>query len=372
MNKLYHQIASLLLQARKVTMRAVNQTMVYTYYEIGRMIVEYEQRGAHRAEYGKQVLKELSAQLTKDFGKGFSEDNLGRMKNFYILYSPSISATVLRKLQAVDSKSMQIRQTLSDELQTTDNKHAKAPQPLSVKPLTPDFRLSWSHYLKLMRIENEAERKFYEIESINNNWSLRELQRQFDSALYERLALSRDKEKVKELSAKGQTVGNPEDAIKDPFVLEFLGLPELAVFSETELEQRIINKLENFLLELGKGFTFVGRQVRFTFDEKHFKVDLVFYNRLLKCFVLIDLKIGELTHQDIGQLQMYVNYYDRFVKMDDENKSVGIILCKKKNNTLVEITLPKDNTQIFASKYQTVLPSKEELRQLIESKNHTT
>ncbi|MDR1653373.1 MAG: PDDEXK nuclease domain-containing protein [Prevotellaceae bacterium] len=349
---LYRQIADLLLQARKITARAVNQTMVYTYYEIGRMIVEDEQRGAHRAEYGKQVLKELSAQLTKDFGKGFSERNLEQMRGFYLTYSQNqISQTASAKLQISDGKGNATIQATPEEL-----------------PLVPDFRLSWSHYLKLMRIENKEERNFYEIESINNNWSLRELQRQFDSALYERLALSRDKEKVKELSTKGQILEAPRDIIKDPLVLEFLGLPELAAFSETELEQSIINKIENFLLELGKGFTFVGRQVRFTFDEKHFKVDLVFYNRLLKCFVLIDLKIGELTHQDLGQLQMYVNYYDRFVRLSDENKTIGIILCKEKNDTLVEITLPQDNTQLFASKYQTVLPSKEELRQLIESK----
>jgi hypothetical protein len=203
---LYYQIADLLLQARKITVRAINQTMVYTYYEIGRMIVEDEQQGAHRAEYGKQVLKELSAQLTRDFGKGFSEDNLSRMKNFYILYSSQISATSLRKLQVPDNEKIKIPQMLSKEF-----------------PLVPKFHLSWSHYLKLMRIENKEERNFYEIESINNNWSLRELQRQFDSALYERLVLSRDKERVKELSMKGQIIESPKDAIKNPFVLEFLG-----------------------------------------------------------------------------------------------------------------------------------------------------
>jgi predicted nuclease of restriction endonuclease-like (RecB) superfamily len=384
--KLYHQIADLLLQARKITMRAINRTMVYTYYEIGRMIVEDEQQGAHRAEYGNNILKELSVELTKNFGKGFSETNLKQMRSFYILYSLSIATTMSQRLQNADNENTQIRQTLSDELQSldneqiairqtlsdelqnTDNEYIDNSQALPAKSLVPEFRLSWSHYLKLMRINDVEERSFYEIESINNNWSLRELQRQFNSALYERLALSRDRKGVKELSTKGQIIESPKDAIKDPLVLEFLGLPELAAFSETDLEQSIINKLENFLLELGKGFTFVGRQVRFTFDEKHFKVDLVFYNRLLRCFVLIDLKIGELTHQDLGQLQMYVNYYDRFVKTDDENKTVGIILCKEKNDTLVEITLPQDNTQIFASKYQTVLPSKEELRYLIESR----
>lgn len=231
-----------------------------------------------------------------------------------------------------------------------------------------EFSLSWSHYLMLMRIDNVEERKFYEIETAENNWSLRELQRQFDTTLYERLALSRNKNEVKKLSEKGLKIEKVQDSLKDPYVLEFLGLPEETKYSETELEQKLIDKLEHFLLELGKGYTFVGRQVRFTFDDKHFRVDLVFYNRLLQCFVLIDLKIGEITHQDLGQMQMYVNYYDRSVKLDTENKTIGIILCKKKNDTLVEITLPENNEQIFASKYLTVLPSKKELKKLINNK----
>lgn len=230
------------------------------------------------------------------------------------------------------------------------------------------MQLSWSHYLFLMHIDNLDERKFYEIETINNNWSLRELRRQFDTSLYERLALSRDKKTIKELSEKGQIIEKAKDTLKDPYILEFIELPEDEKYSESELEQKIIDKLEHFLLELGKGFTFVGRQVRLTFDEEHFRVDLVFYNRLLQCFVVIDLKIGKLTHQDLGQMQMYVNYYDRFVKLDTENKTIGIILCKNKKDTLVEITLPENNEQIFASKYQTVLPSKKELKQLIENK----
>ncbi len=230
------------------------------------------------------------------------------------------------------------------------------------------FQLSYSHYLKLMRIDDVDERKFYEIEAIQNRWSLKELRRQTDSALYQRLALSRDKKGVKELSEKGQIITKPEDALKDPYVLEFVGLPENHKYSETELEQELIDKLEHFLLELGKGFTFVARQKRITFDEKHFRIDLVFYNRILRCFVIIDLKIGELKHQDIGQVQMYVNYYDRFVKLEEENKTIGIILCQDKSDTLVEITLPKDNEQIFASKYKTVLPSKDELKKLLENK----
>ena len=324
-DKLYSQISAILSESRKFVVNTVNTAMVKTYFEIGRLIVENEQNGKNRAEYGKETLKNLSERLTKDFGKGFSVENLDRMRFFYRTYSNS--STVLT-----------------------------------------NFELSWSHYLFLMRIDNPEERKFYEIESKKSNWSLRELRRQFDSALYERLALSKDKESVKELSQKGIIVSKPEDIVKDPYILEFLGLPEQVEYSESELENRLIDKLEKFLLELGKGYTFVGRQVRFTFDEEHYRVDLVFYNRLLQCFVLIDLKIGKLTHQDLGQMQMYVNYYDRFVKLEHENKTIGIVLCKNKNDSLVEITLPENNTQIFASKYQTVLPDKNELIKLLEEK----
>ncbi|MCM1130839.1 MAG: DUF1016 domain-containing protein [Anaeroplasma bactoclasticum] len=196
---------------------------------------------------------------------------------------------------------------------------------------------------------------------------MREFERQLNSSLFERLLLSTDKNKVNELSTKGQIIEKPEDAIKDPYVLEFLGLPELPSYSEAELETKIIDNLEAFLLELGKGFTFVARQQRFTFEEEHFKVDLVFYNRILKCFVLFDLKIDKLTHQDLGQMRMYVNYYDRKVKLPDENKTIGVLLCKYKKDSVVEMTLPEDNTQIFASKYQEVLPSKEELKKLLEN-----
>ncbi len=335
---LFSKIADLLIFARKRIVQSVHQTMSMTYFEIGRMIVEEEQNGKERATYGKQVLKELSKRLTSEFGKGFSVENLDRMRFFYKTYASQISSTVL---------------TNSD----FDN------------TIQYQFKLSWSHYLMLMRIDTIEERRFYEIEAIENNWSLRELQRQFNSALFERLSLSRDRHQVKILSEKGQIVEKPQDAMKDPYVLEFLGIPESEKFSETDLEQKLIDKLEHFLLELGKGFTFVGRQVRFSFDDKHFRVDLVFYNRILQCFVLIDLKIGEITHQDLGQMQMYVNYYDRFVKLDTENKTIGIILCKKKNDTLVEITLPENNEQIFASKYLTVLPSKKELKDLINNKD---
>jgi len=342
-NEFYDRIVELLKQARNSVVRTINKTMVYTYYEIGRIIVEEEQKGKSRAEYGKQLIRELSKKLTSEFGKGFSVRNLEQMRKFYLVYG-----------KHAENKMETKTQTLSAEL--TKNK-------------MPDFNLSWSHYLLLMRIDNPEERSFYEKEAIANNWSLRELKRQFNSALFERLALSRDKKGVKELAEKGQIIETPQDSLKDPYVLEFIGLKENSKYSETELEQKLIDKLEQFLLELGKGFAFVGRQVRFTFEEDHFRVDLVFYNRLLRSFVLIDLKIGQLTHQDLGQMQMYVNYYDRFVKLPEENKTIGIILCKDKNDALVEITLPENNEQIFASKYLTVLPSKEELKKLIEGKD---
>lgn len=230
------------------------------------------------------------------------------------------------------------------------------------------FYLSWSHYLILMRISNVEERHFYDIEAYRNGWSKDELGRQYGSSLYERLALSREKDKVMRLALEGQQIEKPDDIFKDPYVLEFTGLPEESVYSETDLEKRLIDNLQMFLLELGRGFTFVGRQVRFTFEEEHYRVDLVFFNRLLRCFVLFDLKVGQLKHQDIGQMQMYVNYYDRKVKLEDENPTIGIIIYKDKKDAVVEMTLPEDNNQIFASKYQTVLPSKEELRQLMSEK----
>jgi predicted nuclease of restriction endonuclease-like (RecB) superfamily len=361
----FDNVVTLLNEARKTVVRNINQTMVYTYFEIGRMIVENEQGGKIRAEYGRKVLIQLSEHLTKEFGRGFSLTNLEQMRFFYKAYSSQISTTVLREFNSIP-------QTLSEESTKTNSATvSQKSDSISSTPLTKlqstDFQLSWSHYIKLMRIEDIAERRFYEIESISNNWSLRELQRQCDSALYQRLVLSRDKKAIRTLSEKGHTIEKPEDALKDPYILEFTGLPESNIYSENDLEQKIIDKLEHFLLELGKGFTFVGRQVRFTFDEEHFRVDLVFYNRILQCFVLIDLKIGKLKHQDLGQMQMYVNYYDRYVKLEHENNTIGIVLCQDKNETLVKITLPKDNRQIFASKYQTILPSKDELKRIIDT-----
>jgi predicted nuclease of restriction endonuclease-like (RecB) superfamily len=318
--------------AREQVVKSVNQAMVFAYFEIGKIIVEEEQAGKKRAEYSKQTIKKLSEKLEAEYGRGFSTRNLEQMRKFYLTYSKA--------------------QTPSAELQK------------------PKFKLSWSHYLVLIRIKKEEERQFYEVKSKSNNWSVRELKRQFDSSLYQRLVLSRDKDGVKELSEKGQLINVPKDAIKEPYVLEFLGLDEKDRYSENDLEKAIIDKIEQFLLELGKGFAFVARQKRISFDERHFFIDLVFYNRLLKCFLLIDLKIGDLRHQDIGQMQMYVNYFDREMKLPDENNTIGLILCKEKSELLVKYTLPESNMQIFASRYETVLPSKKELQLLLKEKEN--
>lgn len=357
---LFRQVVALIKNAQQQVVRAINSTMVYTYFEIGRMIVEEEQSGQERAAYGKQVLKGLSNELTKEFGKGFSVENLDRMRMFYRTYSNSPSLT--RLLETVNSSSV---------MTNSENKKKYVLigefENQKTQTLISFFKLTWTHYVFLMRIDDENERSFYEIESAKNNWSVRELKRQYDSALYTRLALSRDKEGVLKLSQEGQIVEKPKDIIKDPYILEFLGLPELNQYSESELEQEIINKLEHFLLELGQGFAFVSRQQRISFDDKHFRIDLVFYNRVLRSFVLIDLKIGELKHQDLGQMQMYVNYYDREIRLEGENKTIGIVLCQNKSSLLVEYTLPEGNEQIFASKYKTILPSKEDFKRLIES-----
>ena len=320
---LFEHISKLIDEAHKHVKTTVNTAMVYTYYGVGKYIVEDEQTNKERAAYGKGVLKQLAVKLSNKYGDGWTVDTLKRCRYFYKVYSSSvIGATPLPQSEEV-----------------------------------PQFTLSWSHYLVLMRIENADERKFYEIESRQQNWSVRQLQRQYASSLYERLALSRNKDEVMRLANEGQTVDKPSDIIKNPITLEFLGLKPDTVYTESKLEDAIISKMQQFLLELGKGFLFESRQKRFTFEEQHFFVDLVFYNRLLQCYVLIDLKIDKLTHQDLGQMQMYVNYYDRYVKQDFEKPTIGILLCKEKNDALVELTLPKD-ANIYASAYQLYLPDK--------------
>ena len=362
---LISDVREIISQSRSLTRRNVNSLQVISNYLIGMRIVVEEQGGHERAEYGKETMKLLARELAEEFGRGYSLSNLKNMRKFFLEYS-FLKDEKSQTLSGFFDKH-QIGQTVSAEftLEKSQTLSRKFNLVQITQTLSAQLPLSWSHYLFLMGISDTAERRFYEIESANENWSLRELKRQFGSSLYERLALSTDKEGVKKLSEQGQLVEKHADVIKDPLVLEFLGFEEHHRYSETELETAIIDKLEHFLLELGKGFLFEARQKRFTFDEDHFFVDLVFYNRLLRCYVIIDLKIGELKHQDLGQMQMYVNYFDRYVKLEDEQPTIGIVLCKKKKDSLVKITLP-EGANIHATKYQTYLPDKEALKKQLE------
>ena len=319
-NNVFDNIKELVISSRNRVYTAVNTEMLNLYCNIGKAIMEIQQ-GDERASYGETVLEKLSEKLTAEFGKGFSKRNLERMRKFYI-YFP-IATTV-------------------------------------------SSQLSWSHYLEIIKIEEESKRNFYIKESVSSGWSVRELQRQIASLLYERLLISADKNKILELAEKGQELKECKDLVKDPFVLEFLDIKENTDYLETDLEKNILKHLKEFLLELGKGFMFVGSQVRLTLEEDHFYPDLVFYNRLLKCFVIIDLKLGKVTHQDIGQMQMYVNYYDREIKSNDENPTVGILLSTEKNKTVVKYTLPEDNKNIFSSSYTLHLPTEKELIDAVE------
>ena len=317
----YNNIRNTILKARINIYKNINFEMVKSAWDVGRQIIEEEQKGKHRADYGKQILKQLSERLTKEFGKGYSQTNLKNMKIFYTMF--------------------QNCQTLSDEL-------------------------SWSHYIELSKIKDETMRKFYYNECINSRWSVRELDRQKASLLFERLTLSKEKDEVLAIANKGHEITKPDDLVKDPTVLEFLGLKENKRYLEKDLENALIEHLQEFLLELGKGFSFVARQQRINLGGENFYIDLVFYNRLAKCFVLIDLKTGRLTHQDVGQMQMYVNYYKRTQMVEGENEPIGILLCSEKNDVVVEFTLPEGNKNIFTSKYQLYLPTVEELKQTIE------
>ncbi len=361
------EVRQLIQSARRGVSTVVDTFQVMTNFEIGRRIVEHEQKGAKRAAYGTELLKELSVRLTEEFGRGFSKTNLAAMRSFFLIWNervqifqkPSGKLIDLPIFQSLTEKSADstIVQKASGQLlpaQICQTPSGKSP-----------FTISWSHYVLLLTIKDPDERSFYEIEATNAGWSVPELKRQKASCLYERLALSRDKAGIRKLAKEGQVIVRPEDLLKEPLVLEFLGLDAQASYSETDLEQAIINRLEHFLLELGKGFLFEARQKRFTFDEDHYFVDLVFYNRLLRCYVIIDLKLDKLTHQDLGQMQMYVNYYDREVKLPDENPTIGLLLCKSAKKTVVELTLPKD-ANIHAKEYQLYLPSKELLKQKLD------
>ena len=315
-DSIYKEIKSILEQARNKVYKVANSTMVEAYWNIGRVIVE-KQGGSNKAEYGTALIKNLSKKMTKEFGKGFTVANLKNMRQFYLIFQKSYA---LRS------------------------------------------ELTWTHYRLLMRVENENARNFYIEECIKSNWSTRQLERQITTLFYERLLSSKDKEKVsKEIYKLEPQIKKAEDIIKDPYVLEFLGLPENTSFLEKNLEQALIDHLQKFLLELGRGFSFVARQKRITFDGRHFYIDLVFYNYLLKCFVLIDLKVGDLTHQDLGQMQMYVHYFEEEMMNEGDNPPIGIVLCADKSDSIVKYTLSKNETQVFASKYKAYLPTEEEL-----------
>jgi len=325
---LYTRICDLVLAARKTVARGVDLVQVHTSFEIGRHIVEQEQRGRDRAAYGLEVVNTLAQRLTVEFGKGFSISNLKLMRQFYLLNAQRIGQSMSDQLGE------------SEKSQTVSGQFSEAPQPL--RPIT----LRWSHYVFLLGVKNPDERSFYEIESTSQNWTVRELKRQFNSGLYERLALSRDKDGIRRLAQDGQILTQPKDLLKEPLVLEFLGLSEQNRYSASDLEAAIISQIEHFLLELGKGFLFEARQKRFSFDGDHFFVDLVFYNRLLRSYVLIDLKIGKLAHQDLGQMQMYVNYFDREVKTMTETPDIR---CKQRfdnfNRALHQLTLAVELSQ---------------------------
>ena len=349
---LFERISALIEESRKKVATAVNIAEVYTKYEIGRHIVEDEQEGKARAAYGKQVLPILSQKLTDKFGSGWSLETLKSARKFYSVYAP----------QAIRSTAS----TKSDK-ETGKTNLVNSVDQIQIAPAEPHkFVLSWSHYLVLMRIKDDGARSFYEVECAKQNWGVRWLQRQVGSSLYERIALSSDRDKVVRMAKEGEIIEQPADIIKNPVTLEFLGLKPDAAYSETKLENAIIDKMQAFLLEMGKGFLFEARQKRFTFDEDNFYVDLVFYNRLIQCYVLIDLKVDKLTHQDLGQMQMYVNYYDRYKKQDFEKPTVGILLCKEKNDALVELTLPKDSN-VYAAQYELYLPDKKELQAKLKS-----
>jgi predicted nuclease of restriction endonuclease-like (RecB) superfamily len=356
---LYERIASILDEARSRVARSINTAMVHAYWLIGREIVEVEQHGADRAGYGEGLMKRVATRLSAKFGKGFSLASLKRMKQFYLAF-PRGSALVGEG----DGKGS-TPLSLSAEADGAE----KGSAALSLSPgaslLFPPT-LAWSHYLVLLRVTRPEARSFYEIEAARESWSVRELERQVGALLFDRLAKNKTPKQVLELARKGQQVSVPSDVLKDPFVLEFADLRENPAAQERDLEQAIIDRLEDFLLEMGKGFCFVARQKRLTLEGDHFYVDLVFYNRLLRCFVLVDLKMGKLTHQDLGQMQMYVNFFDRFQREEHEAKTIGIVLCSDKNDAMVRITLPDDNEQVLAARYQMYLPTEEELRAELE------
>ncbi len=368
-DSLFERVVTILELARSKVVHAVNSEMVLAYWLIGREIVQAIQGGDERAEYGKQVIKELSVKLNNKYGKGFSTTNLWYFRQFYVVYSnrePKIRHKACGESNSEEKlhKACGVLDDMSLAVEKSDTIQGFSPA------------LSWSHYRALTKVENKNERLFYEIEAEKEGWSVPVLERQIHSFLFARLIKSRDKEGVLKLAAQGQAVKKPVDTIKDPYILDFLGLPDSKQLRESKLESAIIGNLQSFLLELGKGFAFVARQKRLQYEDEFFYVDLVFYNCILKCYLLIDLKIGKLAHQDVGQMNSYVRMFDDLFIVDDDNPTIGLILCSEKNEAIARYSVLNDSKQLFASKYMLYLPTEEELeeelkreRRLIEEKH---
>ena len=345
----YRNVREILEQARQSAYRAVNFAMVMAYWEVGRLIVEEEQQGKDRAEYGKALIMELSKRLTKDFGKGFSEQSLWNFRQFYLIF-PKLSAQ--RRELEMNSKSMPAQFVFQEKLSAVRRE------------------LTWTHYKMLMRVKKEEARIWYMNEAADSGWSTRQLERQINSFYYERLLASHDKAPVRGEAEEKLADMPSESFIKDPYVLEFLDIMEHTAYRENELERALLDKLQDFLLELGRGFAFVARQYRITVDGDHFYCDLVFYNYILKCFLVIDLKIGKLIHEDIGQMDFYVRYFEKEVRQPNDHPTIGLILCSDKSDAMVKYTLLDDSKQLFASKYQLYLPTEEELRKELDQERH--
>lgn len=351
-SELFEKSKVLIENARNGLGYIANTVTVYTSFLLGKYIFEEEQQGNERAKYGEKVLDSLSEFLTKEYGRGFSRSNLAGMRKFYMTYRE-------RDTEIVQSGIGQL-----GVIQENGIVQAEIGQ-LTLDYKNFPFKLSWTHYQVLMTIEDPNERNFYELEAIKGVWNVKTLKRQYHSSLYERLALSRDKNDVMAMAEQGAMPYSPEDILKTPYVLEFVGLEDKTSYHEDDLEAAVLNKLQDFLLEMGKGFLFEKRQRRFTFNDKNFYCDLVLYNRFLRCYVLIDFKVDELTHQDLGQMQMYVNYYDRYEIIEGENPTIGILMCKKSDEALVELTLP-ENSNIYAKEYKLYLPDKKLLKEKLQ------
>ena len=350
--QLFEKSKHLIDNARGAMGVLVNSVTVYTSFLLGKYMVEEEQQGSDRAKYGSKILDSLSGYLTEEYGRGFSRTNLAGMRKFYLVYR--------------DRDEMIVQSPIGQLKLMQENGIVQSPiGQLSIDHQNFPFKLSWTHYQVLMTIENSEERSFHEQAAINESWSVQTLKRQYHSSLYERLALSKDKANVMAMAGKGAMPYRPADILKSPYVLEFAGLDDKSSYHESDLEFAVLNKMQDFLLEMGKGFLFEKRQRRFTFNDKNFYCDLVLYNRFLRCYVLIDFKVDELTHQDLGQMQMYVNYYDRYEIVDGENPTIGILMCKQSDEALVELTLPKD-ANIYAREYKLYLPDKKLLQEKLQ------